>query len=618
MYAELLEGLKKCCSEQGIDHEDLLAHFQSRKDIYPVGEMEPTKQWTLVLRQHLSYTYTNPYYSPYPNGKMEVVKRFLDTHFESDFSSAGPDTENYGTEDDFSLTELLRQFDASTAEMEPYSLWVEFRMIAWRSLLWAAWRPLLMLRRKKDRRFLSVLLQNRASDGVWSTIERGSAVQNYFLFRIPYWRELRGDSLIVDLAFLVLQTADEYIDGVINAHRDLSPTNALSEKVTSACKELEFRLEGVADRLHVILHGFKELGEDVLHIYNKKYACTYAELLDRIEMMLDKLNQAIRSTKNGRFKAEKVIDFLSFYVETALDDILLMERFPDGMIPVPVVNWHFNKKTSLGMSAWIGLRSDILSLPVYRTADRFSFGSLLYICQMFDDLKDIKVDHGYQANLFISLANRFHPEEYRWFTEHVNGLPEELSIREQVGVALNMPFSLLHMYTFTRNKGLKELDWLTQKGANGGWYRNWTGRGPTCVIPGIENGFQLKDELRSSSMFFDSEHYNLVFNVIVDLHLLFEGRIPLDHSWAFVFDLLYHDDHFARLLMERISIGERYLLKMNGFFMSPGFKLSLLRKALKTERKQSTDVLNGIFFNEGLPTSVRTALAYLFSVNNLT
>jgi hypothetical protein len=85
------------------------------------------------------------------------------------------------------------------------------------------------------------------------------------------------------------------------------------------------------------------------------------------------------------------------------------------------------------------------------------------------------------------------------------------------------------------------------------------------------------------------EYDSVTNNYLIDISLetisrlrkLWEVQMPIELRLGYVFDMLMYDSRFRKAARKMASWREKYLLKMNGFFISPEVKINILKAVLR-------------------------------------
>lgn len=569
----LRDLLSRSLDDKEID--DLLHDYHKNRSIYADQAKENNEE--SLLLQHLEFNYTNPFYSPIDSERVSLIIKALRVHLgiQAEFSFQAED------QDSFSLIHLARRYSELSKAENSISVSRELRLLLGNLSLRTIRRPLLILKRLSLRRgkLLKEMLDDPISAEMWYSIEYVSPIHNRFLFKLPYRRQLRGDTDIVDLVFFAMQTGDEYLDGVVDDMREAGRLDELADTLKRNPKAWEFTLDE-KERIRVSEDLNQEVGEEIRQGISHKYSKSYEQLYERLVLTIHDINYRLANKPDKVEKAEAICDYFNFCLSTAKDDIYFIHRYGKTPVPLGYLRWHFHKKNNLVMIRWIELRALFLDLPLVDESGKYEWGSFLHSAQLFDDLRDVKIDHGLQPNIIHSLAFYHYREEWDWFMKNQQELSVHLPLSQMLDVNFNMCRSVLHCMTFARAEGLKNMAWLTIKGAHLHWKWHWMSSS-SKYKEGANMKFLLKDYFKSLRHATGSYVIDIAAESIQRLQGLMEDEeLNIQIRSGYLFDILMYDSRFQKEVRRMASRRERYLLRMNGFFSSPELKTSLLKAVL--------------------------------------
>jgi hypothetical protein len=557
---------------------EVLGRFQSEIPLYLSAHSKEDSKVFRAFIQFFEFNYRNPLYSVIDEDRYHLVLHEFEEEYVAivlKFTEQGPSG--------IDIMDLERDLVDLTSRSEEFNMTVELGDLIGNLILRTIRRPLLLFKRWRLRkgRLLKSMLDDPVSAEMWYSIEYVSPILNRFLFRLPYFRQLRGDTDLIDLVFFAMQTGDEFLDGVIDDMRKAGRLDELLDDLRTDTGRWEFYEKN--GRICVSGQLADLAGDIMTYGYSSKYDCSYSFLYERLVRTVDELNTRLENLAENASLRLAIIDFFNFCLSTAKDDIYFVARYGDTPVPLPFIRWHFRKKNDMVMMKWILLRSQALMLPLIGESKLREWGAFLHNAQLFDDLRDVKIDMGLQPNVLHSLSFYTYKEEWNWLLENAERLPAHLVLKDILDVNFNMPRSVLHCMTFARVDGLKNFDWLTIKGAHLHWHWHWMSSS-SKYKEGSSKKFLLKEYFNGSRHSTGSYLMDMALESIHRLQsLMADEKLSISLRSGYLFDMLMYDSVFRDRVSKHASLKQRYLLKMNGFFIGPGLRSELLTKTLKVE-----------------------------------
>lgn len=343
--------------------------------------------------------------------------------------------------------------------------------------------PAYWWRRRRIRRALTpALRENAVVMETFFAIEQVGPIIDGFVFRA------RGSQLsraagVADFAFLYMQMADELVDNLVH-HLGAEGVLAL------VAEHYPRSLRGA------LLIPFENLSDEALLAAGldpatpiPKYRVSFSgmmSLLRDLHGLLLLETQSAEATGCPRVAAE-LQDFFHHCFGTYLDELYLPSIATGtqtlDQLPLSDVQWHFFRKNNLVMMRYMALRARLTGLdPAEHGLSLQRWGYLLATFQVFDDMKDVWVDFGFQPNYALQSAAKLFPEDYAWLGENLalasntSGAPAGVTRDEVTWLNAHVPRTILHCFRLSRLMALFCFDYLAMYAWDHRWRKNWMGR----------------------------------------------------------------------------------------------------------------------------------------------
>jgi len=343
--------------------------------------------------------------------------------------------------------------------------------------------PAYWWRRRRIRRALTpALRENAVVMETYFAIEQVGPIIDGFVFRA------RGSQLsraagVADFAFLYMQMADELVDNLVHHLGAEGVLQLVAEHYPRS-------LRGA------LLIPFENLSDEALSAAGldpttpiPKYRVSFSGMMSLLRDLRDLLLAETQSAEASGCPhvAAELQDFFHHCFGTYLDELYLPsiakgEQTLD-QLPLSDVQWHFFRKNNLVMMRYMALRARLTGLdPAAHGLSLQRWGYLLATFQVFDDMKDVWVDFGFQPNYALQSAATLFPEEYAWLGTHLavaantSGAPAGVTRDEVTWLNAHVPRTILHCFRLSRLMALFCFDYLAMYAWDHRWRKNWMGR----------------------------------------------------------------------------------------------------------------------------------------------
>ncbi len=381
------------------------------------------------------------------------------------------------------IAELVERWEAARAA-EPFGVYLRKKLAQNVDFFRHGFSlPLFWWRRRRIRRALTPALRgNAVVMETYFAIEQVGPIIDGFVFRAR-GRKLDRAAGVADFAFLYMQMADELVDNLVH-HLGAQGVLAL------VAEHYPRSLRGA------LLIPFENLSDSALVAAGldpatpiPKYRVSFSGLMSLLRDLRSLLlAETQRAEARGcpRVVAE-LQDFFHHCFGTYLDELYLPSIAKGtetlDQLPLSDVQWHFFRKNNLVMMRYMALRARLTGLdPAAHGASLQRWGYLLATFQVFDDMKDVWVDFGFQPNYALQSAATLFPAEYAWLGTHralsanTGGAPAGITRDEVTWLNAHVPLTILHCFRLSRLMALSCFDYLAMYAWDHRWRKNWMGR----------------------------------------------------------------------------------------------------------------------------------------------
>ena len=343
--------------------------------------------------------------------------------------------------------------------------------------------PAYWWRRRRIRRALTpALRENPVVMETYFAIEQVGPIIDGFVFRASGSKLSRAAG-VADFAFLYMQMADELVDNLVH-HLGADGVQAL------VAEHYPRSLRGA------LLIPFENLSDEALLAAGldpatpiPKYHVSFSGMMS---LLRDLRGLLVLETKSAEAAgcprvAAELQDFFHHCFGTYLDELYLPAITRPGQtldqLPLSDVQWHFFRKNNLVMMRYMALRARLTGLdPAAHGLSLQRWGYLLATFQVFDDMKDVWVDFGFQPNYALQSAASLFPEEYAWLGTNLalasagSAAPAGVTRDEVTWLNAHAPRTILHCFRLSRLMALFCFDYLAMYAWDHRWRKNWMSR----------------------------------------------------------------------------------------------------------------------------------------------
>jgi len=174
--------------------------------------------------------------------------------------------------------------------------------------------------------------------------------------------------------------------------------------------------------------------------------------------------------------------------------------------------------------------------------------------QVYDDMQDCRGDEQFQDNLLLAFASGNFPGEMEWF--HQNKKIPYTDEQWRMELSLNMPCSAYLCTKFTKDRMIRNMNWVQKKICNYLWKNNWFK--PT----------QAADENKKLA-----EVLEKTFPVFT--------LTKSETEWkSYALEICFHDKQLRKHVLSNAKFPERYFLFFNFLHMSSFEKTALVQRII--------------------------------------
>ncbi|MGB5696879.1 MAG: hypothetical protein WBM46_14565 [Polyangiales bacterium] len=338
--------------------------------------------------------------------------------------------------------------------------------------------PFYWLRRRRARKLVpKVVLTSPALRETLFAIEQIGPLVDNFAFEGAGGIPIRTSVALADIAFLYMQLADEFLDGLAAAVGGHAAAGRLIRTV--------YRPDRSARPLRDLsLAHLRENGVDP-DAHETRFGITMSALFDALGELGITIDRLVGTAT--REKADTTHLFLHHCLQTYLDEVDLDEKTAGraDRMPLRDTGWHFYRKNNMVMMLWLDLRARLLGLePAQHASAIRRWGYLLAAFQIFDDLKDIALDLGRQPSYPLQIAAQEFPTELAWLERRFQARRFPLTRDEIPEVNLRAGRTVRQCMRWSRLIALAHFDNTLLYAWDQRWRKSWTRRRNSFNPPG--------------------------------------------------------------------------------------------------------------------------------------
>ena len=331
--------------------------------------------------------------------------------------------------------------------------------------------PFYWARRRRIRRLVPrSVLAHDALRATYFAIEQIGPLVDNFAFHGAAGVPRSTNVALADIAFLYMQLADEFLDGLAAA----AGGHDIAGDVVRAVYRDDTSHRPLSD---FSLGTLRQYGIDPsAHV--TKFGLTLAGLFEQLDELAHTIDGLLAYADADVVHATHL--FLHHCFQTYLDEVDLCEGAPDrraDRLPLRAAAWHFYRKNNMVMMLWLDLRARLLGLaPSEHASVIRRWGYLLAAFQIFDDLKDIALDLGKQPSYPLQIAANDFPAEFSWI-ERRFGMKRAPVTRDEVPeVNLRASRTVQQCMQWSRLMALAHFDNALLYAWDQRWSKSWTRR----------------------------------------------------------------------------------------------------------------------------------------------
>lgn len=463
--------------------------------------------------------------------------------------------------------------------------------------------PVYWWRRRRIRRQLSERL--RAHPVVRETyfaIEQVGPVVDGFVFR-GRGRSSAVHAGLADFVFLYMQMADELVDSLVHHLGEAGVRTLVEARYARSLRASQ-------------LIPFENLDADALSAAGlspatpiPKYETDFAGMLDLLTDLRVVIEEGIEAAEaDGLAVGADVQGFFHHCFATYLDELELGRAMPEGktpdQIPLADAQWHFYRKNNLVMMRWMALRARLLGLaPEHHVAAIQRWGNVLATFQVFDDMKDVLSDFGFQPNIMLQAAATYFPREHAWLDSNLPREDRGLRTDEVLWLDLNVPRTVMHCLRLSRLIALSCFDYAAMYAWDYRWRKNWmSGHRSFNASSDADALLAVGGAQRSGVRIVDS-----IFAVLRQTRELAEEMQSDDEYLAYVMDIAAYDNGAQSYLAALPSPRRFYRFATLRMWLPASEKAELLRRVLRRHARKAAPAFRHVaaeLITSGHPAAV--------------
>jgi hypothetical protein len=395
---------------------------------------------------------------------------------------------------------------------------------------------------------------------LWRSIQKGSFAYNcLFLGHTPFKRS--SATLLADLTTLAIFFGDEYIDGVATTAGKPFILRQLKDSPGGHCLKKETNGNKVSLHFHFDLEQLLTPG--LRQQVNPKYRVTYQRFHNLLMSLLQLINKQLGHLPLpiAEKTADKIAEACNSCFDTYLYDLNSCTDPVNLAKPSDVLRSH-ELKTAFTQIRLLELRCILSNKEEALTHIQTpGWVDIARVVQIYDDIDDAMIDHGYQNNLLLSVAAHHFPDEWEWFRRHMNQSAQQPPTA--LLFSLYMPCSMEYCLQMASNK-IRTMNWEQQKIMH---YLILKNKYTLYIGKGEDNRFVQRNFL--------SEFYRQI-----------KGRmphLPLTSVKSFAIDTCIHIPEVRKQLLGKLNLSTAYRLRYNILSLPQETKASIFDIATAQE-----------------------------------
>ena len=392
---------------------------------------------------------------------------------------------------------------------------------------------------------------------LWVTIQKGSFAYNTLFLGIKPYRRSSSCTDLADITTLALFFGDEFIDGIrTTAGKEiiLRFLNNGTEKFYLAKKIKQGRV-----RLEYSFDLLKIFPGNVLEKINPRYGITYGRFYCLLKYFLQFINRQLTKLPFEKAKqvADKIADACNTCLESYLHDIKASPE-QDGDANIETLLQYHELKTRYMQRKLLEVRCTLAGREdAMHNIQSQGWINIMSVVQIYDDMQDVFIDHGFQDNLLLCVARANFPGEWNWSVEN----KDLFKNKEHTALltSLYMPCSVQYCLQLASDK-IKTMNWEQQKIMHYLLKKNWfIAKGDTGSTP------NPKKDLPGI--------YNFIKNKM--------QHLPDEAVKSYAVEVCFHDKYARLQLLKKVSPLVSYQLRYNLLSLSHQVKAGVFNDMLK-------------------------------------
>lgn len=439
---------------------------------------------------------------------------------------------------------------------------------------------------KKDDLLDGLLKKNRKFHSVWDGIDTSSDVLSFYVYRKGVRAAWSRRALIAELTFLTIQLGDELIDQLSIQLGVGRMMNVIHDHTSFF--SIGYHQDKNQFYVPTSIEQFQEQGLD-MDAFNDKFKITYRELLQTILRILERINQLLPDAIHPQEAGRRIHFCFVHCLSTYYDDLYINDCGADAKYIWKSTKWYYYKKTNAVLIVWLVLRACLFDLdPTKYSAEIKEWGFLLNNLQIYDDLKDMKVDFLFQPNMAHIVAAQHFPDEFRWFEEHQQDLKENIRIDEIVLLGLEMPATVANVMIIARKDAVKNLSAFTLLMANYCWKRNWSQSFMNYYNSNFHYDLLAHPSMLESVSRFSTgkRSVDLFFSCLLKIQSAFDHFENKSFFFDYLFNICMYDSRFKFRFHLTHNLLQNFYILRRSHYLRTGHKEQLLFSMLRPYRKE--------------------------------
>lgn len=469
---------------------------------------------------------------------------------QNDFKTASPfQLSDCGIESERVIVHMLQEnasFDARFTCKSIKELCHFFRFTA--SMMVAFPIGIYMRKKIRKNKRLNHIMQFKELQQVRNNIEKGSFAYDTILFKQSPLQLFKNKGHLANLVCLAILFGDEFIDGVANAYGRENIQKVLSNSDLSYY--LHHKKTGNGYELFYEFDICDVLPLQVQESINKKYGITYKAFYCHLQFLLNEMNLHLNKLdpEKAAEAAQLICKVCNRCFDTYKSDI---NEFDENHSLEDLLQYQKNKDEDI-IQILLTLRAVLLGKKQLQYQKSFgSWGSMVRIMQLYDDMQDVAVDCDFQMNTLAYFAKNHFINEWDWLQKNKVMVLELTGMKLHGTVCYYMPASCIMTLQYARNITHKRLSWVQRKIQHYLWRKNWLGL----------NNPLLADSDIADIIDKNEKSIPLKFHYIKKQLLKIESPLITEEmKWAFMTDIALLDQELKNHIFKNITRKEKYLL----------------------------------------------------------